>query len=133
MGDRVYYDGGVRQSVFETMVAAQAYAEGRAAALMAQSQGMANPPSPPMLYVVRNGPTVLTDDASPQKGADALTNALRAEAIVVNQLEVQSIADLRLADPTGPIGLVTADGFDRPPGSCVKEPKDAMFSPSFMA
>jgi hypothetical protein len=76
---------------------------------------------------------VLTDDASPQKGADALTNALRAEAIVVNQLEVQSIADLRLADPTGPIGLVTADGFDRPPGSCVKEPKDAMFSPSFMA
>lgn len=133
VGDRVYYDGGVRQSVFETMVAAQAYAEGRATALMAQSQGMATPPSPPMLYVVRNGPTVLTDDASPQKGADALTNALRAEAIVVNQLEVQSIADLRLADPTGSIGLVTADGFDRPPGSCVKEPKDAMFSPSFMA
>lgn len=133
VGDRVYYDGGVRQSVFETMVAARAYAEGRAAVAMAQAQGAATPPPPPSLYVVRNGPTVLTDDASPQKGADALTAALRAEAIVVNQLEVQSIADLRLADPTGAIWLVTADGFDRPPGSCVKDPKDAMFSPSFMA
>ncbi|MFA6124035.1 MAG: patatin-like phospholipase family protein [Sphingomonas sp.] len=133
VGGRVYYDGGVRQSVFETTIAAQAYAEGRAAAALAQSMGMTTPPAPPTLYVVRNGPTVLTDDASPQKGADALTNALRAEAIVVNQLEVQSIADLRLANPTGPIRLVTADGFDRPPGACVKEPKEAIFSPTFMA
>lgn len=133
VGGRVYYDGGVRQSVFETTIAAQAYAEGRAAAVVAQSMGMTTPPAPPTLYVVRNGPTVLTDDASAQKGADALTNALRAEAIVVNQLEVQSIADLRLANPTGPIRLVTADGFDRPPGSCVKEPKEAIFSPPFMA
>ena len=124
VGERTYYDGGVRQSVFEAAVARKAYAAARA-------MGMQSDPRQPTLYVVRNGPTVLLPDAAPLKKADALTAALRGEAIVVNQLEVQSIADLRLGHPTGPIKLITADGYSE--FGCRKEPKDAMFSPTFMA
>jgi hypothetical protein len=102
----------------------------------------------PTLYVVRNGPTQLLGengepnvDTSADEKADALTATFRAEAIVVNQLEVGSIAALRLSHPTGPIKLVTADGYNRPfplnDGSgavhkaCAKK-KGVMFDPVFM-
>jgi len=123
VGKRVYYDGGVRQSVFEAAVARKAFAAARAA-------GVADKSGAPTLYVIRNGPTVLNEDKAPARRADALTNALRAQAIVVNQLEVQSIADLRLSNPTGPIVLITADGYTG--FGCPKRPDKAMFSPLFM-
>lgn len=160
-----YYDGGVRQSVFEIAVATTLIK----AVALAQSQQnktqdlLGKPRTPvtvPPLYVLRNGPTVmLTDEPASDydKKSNIIDAALRAEAILVNQLEVQSIADLRLADPYGPILFRTADGFrddHNTPGDfpqdprlpplpwyrsgsltehCLKLPKDAMFSPSFMA
>lgn len=127
---RAYYDGGVRLSVFEAEVARRVHAAARAAGLVDSSD--AADPSAPTLYVLRNGPTTVANADTPQGPApDALSNALRAEAIVVNQLEVQSIADLRLAHPSGPILLITADGWDRAAGPCIK-PKDVMFDPAFM-
>lgn len=143
--ERTFYDGGVRQSVFEAGFAS----------LVRKSpdKGIA----PPTVFVLRNGPTTVEalpeDDAINKKG-NVFAPAMRAQSIVVNQLEVQSIADLRLARPRGPIVFMTADGYDVPhsqPGDdpaladapfysaatdaeqCFKTPKDAMFSPSFMA
>lgn len=153
-----YYDGGVRQSVFEINAAERM--NGAIAALKNVNPTLMNKSSAelPALYVIRNGPTVLIrndeDDPKLDKKGSAIDAALRAQTILVNQLEVQSIADLRLAHPKGDIWLRTADGFDRehphpgdvamtPPlphvidyagreGPCVKDPKQAMFSPSFM-
>jgi len=141
-----YYDGGVRQSVFEQNVAESLEAAVAAARAEAIRKGAAPETiEAPALYVIRNGPTQLlgpdgrpnSRDPSAERHADALANAFRAEAIVVNQLEVGSIAALRLAHPTGTIKLVTADGFNRfvwndpvKPG-CTK-PKDVMFDPTFM-
>lgn len=173
--EETYYDGGVRQSVFEGNVAGDMH-QAYVAALSVrraemQTQKIQSEPAidAPTLYVIRNGPTVLispptgpdTGAENPDPGTDfnrkrnAIDAAMRAEAILVNQLEVGSIADLRLAHPTGPIKLRTADGFgldhkqpgDDPklpglahyvekPGEeagCKKDPKEAMFSPSFMA
>lgn len=141
---KAYYDGGVRQSVFEVEIARRLE---RGMARDAQRPQRVDRPrrAPPTLYVVRNGPTWVPDNAGPDTKADALTNALRAEAIVTNELEVNSIASLRLSHPTGPIRLVTADRFDhmhlappeipgQPPvmQRCEK-PKDVMFDPGFMA
>jgi hypothetical protein len=154
---KTYYDGGVRQSVFEQNVAESlekgvAQARLKIAREEAKSAAGARRParpadiSSPDLYVVRNGPTELLgkdgkpdSDTEADRKADALTAAFRAEAIVVNQLEVGSIAALRLAHPTGDIRLITADGYHRwltPPGSekpvgCEKPP-GVMFDPTFM-
>lgn len=126
--EQVYYDGGVRQSVFEAEVARKVHAAAREAGLV-DAAGKLDLAAP-TLYVLRNGPTTLgRSDKELGPGPDALSNALRAESIVVNQLEVQSIADLRLAHPDGPIVLITADGWDR--FGCVK-PKGVMFAPDFM-
>lgn len=135
---RTYYDGGVRASVFEASIAASA----EAAAEMEQS--LSPEPAPdgasaaaqraPVipLYVVRNGPTTVPEDADINDNHGPLSAAMRAEAIVVNQLEVGSIAALRLEHPSGPLNLVTADGWDGPDVACVKPPS-VMFSPEFMA
>ncbi len=132
VGPRTYYDGGVRQSVFE--------------AALAQDRQDAKVNKP--LFVLRNGPTALLtrNGEQDQPGADPKTNgtadalnaALRAEKIVVNQVEVQSIADLRLTNPEGPVYFVTGDKFhqftDPATGkTCTKQDKDAMFDPAFMA
>lgn len=145
-----YYDGGVRQSVFEAQVAA--ILDGEVASARARNE--LGDDGGPAVYVIRNGPTTLAADEDRNAKSSVIDAAMRAEAIVVNQLEVQSIADLRLAHPTGPIYLITADGFARPHGQpgddpalpdlphfsgpqereiCRKIPEDAMFSPSFMA
>lgn len=112
--EKTYYDGGVRQSVFEAGVATEV----EAAAVVALAGGLApsdtdQPGSHGVLpiYVIRNGPTALKPTEAADRKADALTAAERAEAIVVNELEVGSIAALRLAHPTGAIRLITADGY----------------------
>ncbi|MCP1469032.1 hypothetical protein J3E64_000703 [Sphingobium sp. OAS761] len=128
-----YYDGGVRQSVFESRIAEGI---GRAERAVARDRG--GIPAG-RLYVVRNGPTTLASDAKANDAADALTNALRAEAIIVNQLEVGSIAALRLERPSEPISLITAQGWNNHPDPaapgqfCHKANPDAMFDPGFMA
>jgi predicted acylesterase/phospholipase RssA len=135
-----YYDGGVRKSVFEARIA-----ENLENGVQAVRKTYANAVSPP-LYVIRNGPTQLldssgkpgSDDTADHKG-DALTAAFRAESIVVNELEIGSVAALRLSHPTGPIRLATADGYDTWPDpkapvgdpGC-KKPQDVMFDPEFM-
>lgn len=131
---RTYFDGGVRQSVFEAQIAQK------------QAESGAQLP----IFVLRNGPTHLLtrgpkgkdrDRPGPDPRANRKTNALdaamRAEQIVVNQIEVQSIADLRLSHPNGTTRFITADGFHQftPPGAnatCGKSDKNAMFEPDFM-
>lgn len=146
---KTYYDGGVRQSVFEVMVADKinkAVHSRMSGSEVAQAAGPAQSARLP-LYVIRNGPTTVKEDnetGDPKEcnadcKADLITNALRAEAIVVNELEIGSIAALRLVRPDGPISLITADGYNRPftlpngtvETGCVKL-KDVMFDPAFM-
>ncbi|NIJ22032.1 putative acylesterase/phospholipase RssA [Sphingomonas naasensis] len=134
--ERSYMDGGVRQSVFEAAIAE------RAAAIMAvRARTGASIVTPP-LYVVRNGPTIVGRDTAIDGRADALSAALRTQSIMVNALEVGSIAALRLGFPSTPIHLATADGWNRPateggPG-CRKDfhrgrdRKGMMFNPTFM-
>jgi len=132
INDKTYYDGGVRQSVFAASVA-----EATASATFARRTRFGPEAKPIHLFAVRNGPTTVRPDAKPNAAADALANALRAEAIVVNQLEVGSIAALRLEYPTGPISVVTADRWNlapqngQPGGQCEK-PDKVMFHPPFM-
>lgn len=126
-----YYDGGVRQSVFESRATAlgqailtKSYAAAKSARL---KRGSGFP-----IYVIRNGPTTVKHAASkgsPDENADALTNALRAEAIAVNQLEIGSIAALRLEHAVTPIHLATADRWKK--HGCVK-PDGVMFDSAFM-
>ncbi len=156
---RTYYDGGVRQSVFLASVAqaqqmaADMVAERRRALREARGIPSAGPTAapfdPPSIYVIRNGPTVLEPDDYSVAGfetpridrkADALHAAQRGEAIMVNQLEVSSIAALRLAQPGGSIFFVSADGWKNYTPitggeTCGKiKPRypNAMFIPEFM-
>lgn len=147
--DKTYYDGGVRQSVFEVSVAdkiTKAVTAQKRLVLMRNGAAPAQTARLP-LYVIRNGPTTVKEDNVSGKPencnadckADLITNVLRAEAIVVNELEIGSIAALRLVRPDGPISLITADGYNSPfklPNEtmsqpCVK-PKAIMFDPDFM-
>jgi len=110
INERAYYDGGVRQSVFAS------FAEQLARIVRARETGetmesMGDLP----FYVVRNGPTSLLNEKGSDKAdgsADALTAAARAQQIVTNQLEVGSIAALRLQKPTGSIRFTSADGWE---------------------
>lgn len=154
---KTYYDGGVRQSVFLSSVVEAR----RQAALLVrqerrrllQERGLQSAdtiaaPEPPPVYVIRNGPTALQPDDNPPPGAraridrnaDALNAAQRGEAIMVNQLEVGSIAALRLNQPGGAIWFVSADGYQNYTPTydlhvrCgpLKTPREAMFIPAFM-
>ncbi|WP_188054486.1 patatin-like phospholipase family protein [Sphingosinithalassobacter sp. CS137] len=126
-----YFDGGVRASVFEASVAASA----KAALEIEESLNPGRPiPSEEArlpIYVVRNGPTTVEADPGIDTSGGALSAALRAEAIVVNELEVGSIAAIRLEHPSGPLRLVTADGWSSPGRACEKPPS-VMFDPEFM-
>lgn len=130
-----YYDGGVRASVFEAGIAAatQAVIDARNAMLEASGQPLPPPGSDPVLpiYVIRNGPTTVDTLARVDTDADALTAAERAQAIVVNQLEVGSIAAIRIEHPVGTLKLATANGWDTR-GGCTRPP-GVMFDPVFMA
>ncbi len=132
ISSNTYYDGGVRESIFQARIAAAA----ERARLRRQSlDKVVTPPAAMPIYVVRNGPTreaaLGNEDSDPNKKADALTAAMRAEPIIVNQIEVGSIAALRLEDPEGEIRLVTADGWDAP-AACPIKPHGVMFDPTFM-
>lgn len=147
---KTYYDGGVRQSLFEAEVGrATERAVNAVVAEQLQAVSASDPQvrgldernraaltgrltevATPTIFVLRNGPTMVVPDGEPDQSASPLVNALRAEAIVVNEVEVGSIAELRLAHPTGPIRLITADGWKRV-GGCDK-PKGVMFSRTFM-
>lgn len=143
INDRAYYDGGVRQSVF----AGFAEQLGRAVRAYETKRPIESINDLPF-YVIRNGPTSLSEEngkGSPDKSPDAFTAAQRAQAIVTNQLEVSSIAGLRLQKPGGPIRFVTADGWDthrfllRGKQTACKDlydhakKKGRMFDPDFMA
>ncbi|MCB2014170.1 MAG: patatin-like phospholipase family protein [Sphingobium sp.] len=108
IGKRAYYDGGVRQSVFATTV------EMVARLVSANFPGQSKDVDVP-LYVVRNGPTNLIDgegNDKADKSPTAFTAAARAQQIVTNQLEVGSIAALRLQKPKGDINFVSAKGWE---------------------
>lgn len=138
---RAYYDGGVRQSVFAN------WAEQLGRAVRAyETKRPAESINDMPFYVIRNGPTALSEDnGEADKSPDAFTAAQRAQAIVTNQLEVGSIAGLRLQKPGGPIRFVTADGWDEhlfmlkgKSTSCkmlydAAKKKGRMFDPDFMA
>jgi hypothetical protein len=151
---KTYYDGGVRQSVFLASVADAQRLAGeivrrKRAELLGRPAPAAVPGNGADIYVIRNGPTVLPPDedvmpgypAEIDKKPDALRAAQRGEAIMVNQLEVTSIAGLRLSRPGGAIWFVSADGFENYTptydskitcGPLKTATKGAMFVPAFM-
>ena len=142
---RTYYDGGVRQSVFADftrMVAERA---------VQQAHGQLNLAAPPLspqqienlltLYALRNGPTSLRSDEGANNTTNVIDAALRAEAIVVNQLEVGSIAALRLQHPRRDLFFRSADGWEAFPfhdealgtRTCgQRKDRGVMFDPDFM-
>jgi hypothetical protein len=153
---KTYYDGGVRQSVFLASVADAQRLAGeivrrKRAELLGHDVPAATPGNGAEIYVIRNGPTVLPPDQMVMPGypseidqkADALRAAQRGEAIMVNQLEVSSIAGLRLSRPGGAIWFVSADGYRNytptydskitcGPIKESKANKNMMFIPDFM-
>tara|TARA_R110000782_G_scaffold78276_3_gene155053 strand:- start:98251 stop:99636 length:1386 start_codon:yes stop_codon:yes gene_type:complete len=144
INDRAYYDGGVRQSVFASLTEKLART---ARALSPGNEGKSADAIEDMpFYVIRNGPTALLNEKGTEKvdtSGDALTAAQRAQQIVTNQLEVGSVAALRLQKPGGLIRFVSADGWDSHDfttrkgkrttcGDIRKALKGAMFDPDFM-
>jgi len=141
---RTLFDGGVRRSVFISeigdafkrryfalsgVMSVEAFAAARRSDTL------------PKLYVLRNGPTTSMPDDAVDAVDSAQDQALRAYSLLVNELEVGSIAALRLANPYGPIAISTADGSQHdehpnngtlgtPRKACTK--KGEMFSPTFM-
>lgn len=142
--ERTLFDGGVRRSVFISEIgdafkrryfALSGVMSTKAFAAAARSDTL------PKLYVLRNGPTTSVIDGKVDAVDNAQDQALRAYSLLVNELEVGSIAALRLANPYGPIDISTADGSEdkehpnngtqgTPRKGCEKA--DEMFSPTFM-
>jgi hypothetical protein len=125
-----YFDGGVRQSVF----AGDALRE-----LRNQPGQRGELP----IFVLRNGPTDIEIDESADDTLTALDAAMRAERIVVNQVEVSSVAALRLDNPYGYLGFASADGWAIQPDpadpartcgaiKAEKKNRNAQFVPEFM-
>lgn len=90
----------------------------------------------PEIYVLRNGPTRRDEDKEVDAIDTAEPQAMRAYDLLVNELEVGSIAGLRLKNPLGKIHLSTAEGIAtkelvnyKP--KCPKR-KEMMFDPTFM-
>lgn len=123
-----FIDGGVRSSVFDTGVARR----------LAEYRRTFK--ATPEIYVIRNGPTVVfrdklvkkTDIAKVDVRPDVARVGMRGYSTIVNQSELMSIASLRLNYPTGPINVMTADGFNSKARlSCGPRP-EAVFDPAFM-
>jgi hypothetical protein len=137
-----YYDGGVRQSVFadHTMnLAVQGLRQANglpASELESSPQQRRKIEDLLAIYVLRNGPTSVRSDPSANEVLPVYGTALRAEAIVVNQLEVGSIAAMRLQYPHSTIAFRSADGWDQPWGGgsrvCERRDRSVMFDPDFM-
>ncbi len=141
---KTLFDGGVRRSVFVSEIG-NAFATGYAALAGVMSEGAfraaMRSDTLPKVYVLRNGPTGSKPSGNVDIVRNARDQAMRAYTLLVNELEVGSIAALRLANPYGPIVISTADGSEnreapangklgiaRKP--CVKN--DEMFNPEFM-
>ncbi|MEO1489995.1 MAG: hypothetical protein AAFR88_11265 [Pseudomonadota bacterium] len=141
------FDGGVRRSVFVGNFVDQLNEAYDEVEELAAREGR-SPPSFPKFYVVRNGPTT----AKPGERIDEVTTAepqaMRAYTLLVNELEVGSIAALRLYNPYGQIEMTTADGAENHEPSaildeqgepidlnarraCIKKGEE-MFNPVFM-
>jgi len=109
------FDGGVRRSVFiselgnafKRRYAILASSMGRELFAAAEKNGKI-----PKMFVLRNGPTTSVWDPHVNNVDTAIGQALRAYELLVNELEVNSIASLRLANPYGSIMLSTADGSE---------------------
>lgn len=139
---RTYIDGGVRSSVFDTTIGKTMQADSKRTGTQ------------PHLYVIRNGPTIVFRDGEEEKRPgvakvdarpDILRVGLRGYSTIVNQNELMSIASLRLNYPSGPISVISADGFNTPipvalqdgstlinPAPCGPRP-DELFDKDFMA
>lgn len=133
---QTYFDGGVRRSVFSAAVIEELTSVQKGLPSLAGTL--------PPIYVIRNGPTTLgeAENTTIDENADALSAALTAYAMIVNEVEVQSIAGIHSQHPNRRISLLTADGYDKPFGptggehsnrGCAKKNKDAMFEPEFMS
>lgn len=109
------FDGGVRRSVFiselgnafQRRYKILATYMGRDLYTMVDEAGRL-----PKMYVLRNGPTTSVFNEEVNAVDSAIEQAMRAYELLVNELEVGSIASLRLANPYGPIQLSTADGSE---------------------
>ncbi|MEP3722946.1 MAG: patatin-like phospholipase family protein [Parasphingorhabdus sp.] len=136
---QTYFDGGVRKSLFDVRLV-----NDLAAKRNKVQKGLGAVPDESSVYVIRNGPTVPLKghDLAVDGSLDALSAALKAYSTIVNEIEVQSIATLRLERPNGGINLISADGFGKPfqrpdaelTGSgCTKLDDGTMFDRKFMA
>jgi hypothetical protein len=132
----------VRRSVFADYAAELTQRANKEAAAVASPAGVKPPPVPPAtVYVLRNGPTSVRGDATANDERVVWDTALRAEQVVVNELEVGSVAGLRLDYPSGPLLFRSADDWepflyhDEALGSrtCQQRKGDGiMFDPDFM-
>jgi len=107
----IFYDGGVRHSVFESAIVATARQADDEITTM-QKDAHDTQDRSPRVDVVRNGPTTVTVDDNINNQGDAYHAAMRGYKLIVNETEVTSIRALRLTHPTGCIRYVTADSFE---------------------
>ncbi|MEO0589365.1 MAG: hypothetical protein AAFZ11_02265 [Pseudomonadota bacterium] len=142
--DVTLFDGGVRRSVFISdfgKVYREPYAMLARQMTTSAYEALLASDSLAKIYVLRNGPTTSTLEENVNDVDGAVNQALRAYSLLVNELEVSSIASLRLANPFGPIDVTTADGSENeelsgaslpgvPRRGCKKI--EDMFSPTFM-
>ena len=121
----IYYDGGVRQSVFFS-----AAAKARALALTGARDEDAAQALP--FYVIRNGPSTAREEPAILREHDILSAAMRGYSLLVNQNEVMSVCALRLVNPDGPILLQTADGYRSRPDMAAGPDRSTQFDVPFM-
>lgn len=109
----IFYDGGVRYSVFDATIAAYAQnaSRRRLANAVAADSAAAVEVAPVNLYIVRNGPLRPFADDHINNSGSILDAAMRGYALMVNQSEIMSIRAMRLYNRTGAIRYVTADGY----------------------
>ncbi|MEM9310119.1 MAG: hypothetical protein AAGA34_01620 [Pseudomonadota bacterium] len=142
--DVTLFDGGVRRSVFISdfgKVYRKPFATLARAMTRPAFDALLGSDSLAKVYVLRNGPTTATLEENVNEVDGAINQAFRAYSLLVNELEVSSIASLRLANPFGPIDVTTADGSENEelspnalPGEARRGCKkiEEMFSPTFM-
>lgn len=141
------YDGGVRRSVFLSEIGEAfrtGYSESRGHTSTSEALTSDELEDLPKIWVLRNGPTWAKPEDDVDNVAGAMPQALRAYSLLVNELEVGSIATLRLSHPGGQIWLSTADGsqvssevstgsgqLGETRAACTKRDAE-MFNPMFM-
>ncbi|MEO0463844.1 MAG: patatin-like phospholipase family protein [Pseudomonadota bacterium] len=143
--ERTLFDGGVRRSVFVSEIGdifRTRYSSLTGKMSDATYNKALRDGTLPRVFVLRNGPTTSKVARDVDDVSTAIPQAMRAYSLLVNELEVGSIASLRLANPYGPIEVSTADGAeqDEAPSNgstdairrlaCTKE--EQMFKPEFM-